>query len=106
MISGLADTLIMVWCLRNRCRLCTLVGHKGLIGVLCAASTSRLLSASKDGSVIEWDLSVGRNVPADKELRELIPCVLFSERQKLKIGPTSSAGNLFNSSRIRDVSFF
>ena len=72
MISGSEDNLIMVWCLRNKCRLRTLVGHDGAIRELCPTSINRLLSASSDGVVIEWDLSVGRNVPSDEELRELI----------------------------------
>ena len=72
LISGSDDTFIMVWCLRNRCRLRSLAGHTGSIRWLDATSAPRLFSASLDGTVIEWDLSVGRNVPSDEELQDLI----------------------------------
>ena len=64
--------MIMVWCLKQLCLLRTLIGHTDEIKMIHITQSNRLLSASKDGSMRIWDLSVGRNVPSDEELRELI----------------------------------
>ena len=72
LISSSADKMIMVWCLKHLCLLRTLIGHTDEIKMIHITQSNRLLSASKDGSMRIWDLSVGRNVPSDEELRELI----------------------------------
>jgi len=71
-ISGSVDKMIMIWCLKRFCQLRTLMGHSIEVTWVHILSTNRLLSASKDGTMKVWDLSVGRNVPSDEELRDLI----------------------------------
>ena len=72
LISSSADKTIMVWCLKQLCLLRTLIGHTDEVIKIYITQSNRLLSASKDGTMRLWDLSVGRNVPSDEELRELI----------------------------------
>ena len=72
LISSSADKMIMVWCLKHLCLLRTLIGHTDEIKMIHVTQTSRLFSASKDGTMRIWDLSVGRNVPFDQEQRKLI----------------------------------
>ena len=71
-ISGSADKTIIIWSLKARKILRTLIGHTSDITGLQISVANHLISVSKDGTMKVWDLSVGHNVPSDAELRELI----------------------------------
>jgi len=91
-VSASKDKYIILWDVESAVRIRTLCTEE-IISCLSISSEEQLICGSMDGNISRWDLTVGDNIPSDKELADLI-IAYYYEKKYLKVKEVIS--NTFN----------